>query len=260
MNTQHELVAQQFGAVASAYATSSTHSDAAVLADLVSIIDPKGDEVALDIATGAGNMALALAPRVAHMTALDITPAMLEETARRARELGLESFEVVQAPAEGLPFDDGAFDIVTVRTASHHYADITTAVHEMARVTKPGGKVLVVDTYGPEDAGLDEELHRIEKLRDPSHVRNYKASEWRRLLEEAGLRIVFAREHSHALGKRLHFKEWTERMRVSPEDAKTLYGWLAQGSSELRRLLDVQGEGESLSFTLPEITLLAQRA
>ena len=259
MKSQHELVAGQFGPVASAYATSTTHSDATVLADLVSIIDPQGGEEALDIATGAGNMALALALKVKKVVALDITPEMLAETARRAGERGLKNVETVQAPAEQLPFADGSFEIVMVRTAPHHYADIHAAVREMARVVKTGGKILMVDTYGPEDDHLDEQLHRIEKLRDPSHGRNYKASEWREMFANAGLKITYERCDSHALGKRLEFKEWTERMKVSSEDSVTLRSWFLDGSNDLRKLLDVRAEGEYLSFTLPEITLLATK-
>ena len=61
----------------------------------------------------------------------------------------------------------------------------------MARVTKPGGRVIIVDSRAPEDPALDREFNQIEKLRDPSHVRNYRPSEWRTMVTAAGLRITF---------------------------------------------------------------------
>lgn len=260
MKSQHDLVTQQFAPVAAAYATSPTHSDVAVLADLVAVVEPKADEEALDIATGAGNLALALAPHVRKVTALDLTPTMLEETARRAVERGIGNLETVEAPAESLPFPNESFDIVAVRTAPHHYADIVAAVKEMSRVVRTGGRVLIVDTYAPEDALLSAELHRFEKLRDPSHVRNYQASEWRAMVLDAGLTITYERCDSHALGKRLIFSEWAARMNVSEENSQILRGWLLDGSMEFKKLLDVKGYGDDLSFTLPEITLLAEPA
>lgn len=255
MNDQHELVQRQFGGAADRYATSATHNDEAVLADLVRIVSPRPSDSLLDIASGPGTLALLFAPLVAEAIALDLTPGMMELAAQRAASLRYSNVSTVVAPAEDLPLPDHQFDIVTVRTAPHHFANIRRAIAEMARVLKPGGKLLVVDTSSPEDEALDRRLNAFEKLRDPSHVRNYRPSEWRVMLAEAGLTITYDRVHTHALGKRLIFKDWIERMRVNPDDAATLRSMLLD-DPELRQLLDVQ-EQDDISFTLPEITLLA---
>ena len=258
MNEQHERVKSQFGGTANSYASSTTHNDAAVLEDLVKIVDPRGHERLLDVASGPGTLALAFAPYVAMSVALDLTPDMMELAARRAEDAGLQNLRTVVAPAEALPFADADFDIVTVRTAPHHFDRVEVAVSEMARVLKRGGKLLMVDTTSPEEAELDEYLNHFERLRDPSHVRNYRPSEWRRLVGDAGLRISFERLHTHALGKRLEFEDWTGRMRVGEDDRRTLRSMLLNGPQGFRELLDVQ-EGEQLTFTLPELTILATK-
>jgi ubiquinone/menaquinone biosynthesis C-methylase UbiE len=256
---QHELVARQFGDTAEAYARSSTHNDAAVLSDLVQIADPKPTDEALDIASGPGTLALAFAPHVAKMVVLDLTPSMLRQAEKRAVEQGLKNLTTVEAPAEALPFPDHSFDLVMVRTAPHHFSDVQLAIREMARVVRPGGKVLIVDTTSPEEPGLASELNHIEKLRDPSHVRNYTPSEWHETIRAAGLTILYERVHSHALGKRLLFKEWVERMRVPADTVDHLRGLFGGAGDGLRDLMQIEADGEDFSFTLPEITILATR-
>ena len=258
MNDQHQLVQNQFGGTAVSYAKSATHNDATVIADLVAIVNPVSNERLLDIASGPGTLALAFAPYVSESVALDLTPSMMELAQQRATEAGLANVRTVVGPAESLPFGAEEFDIVTVRTAPHHFADICASVREMARVLKPGGRVLVVDTTSPEDDDLDELLNRFEKIRDPSHVRNYRPSEWRSMLAEAGLSITFERVHMHALGKRLDFEDWTSRMRVKDEDKIVLRSILVNASHAFRDTLDIQVDPK-LTFTLPETTILAFR-
>src|SRR5690242_119976 len=85
----HRVVQAQFGPAATAYGTSAGHGDPEQLAELVRLAEPRPTDLALDIATGAGHVALAFAPHVAHVVAYDLTPQMLEETERRAAARGL---------------------------------------------------------------------------------------------------------------------------------------------------------------------------
>jgi SAM-dependent methyltransferase len=218
-----------------------------------------GDRV-LDVATGAGNMALTVAPEVASVVALDLTPEMLALTRSRAQERGLRNLAVARGAAERLPFASQSFSVVTVRIAAHHFADIATAVREMTRVLKPGGRLLVVDTAVPEDSELDSAINLIEVIRDPSHVRNYKPSEWRSFLEATGLRVEFERMHSHALGKPMRFSEWTARMKVSPSDVERLRVLFQGASTALREVMNILPQEDDFLFTLPEITILARFA
>jgi SAM-dependent methyltransferase len=120
---------------------------------------------------------------------------------------GAANVEYVVADAERLPFLDASFDLVTVRIAPHHYADVAQAVREMARVLRPGGRLVVVDNVAPEDEALDAMLNDWERRRDPSHVRAYTAAEWRAFLAGAGLRMT----HAEVGRKAIAFGPWAER-------------------------------------------------
>jgi SAM-dependent methyltransferase len=253
---RYDAVRTTFGPAAAAYTASAGHADADALARVVARAEPVPTDLALDIATGAGHTALALAPRVASVIALDITPEMLAETARNATRRGLTNVRVQIGAAEALPFGDAVFDIVTVRTAPHHFADIERAVREMARVSRPGGRVVVVDTTVPEDDVLDAEINAIELLRDPSHVRNYRPSEWRRMLTAAGL--VVTGEHVDRYtegGQRVDFDTWTRRAGTAPDALAELRRRFRSASPALVVALDIVVAGESIGFTLPKVEL-----
>ena len=256
----HQQVQDQFGATAAAYTVSAGHSDQAALQALVALAEVKSDSVVLDIATGAGHTALAFAPHVREVVAYDITQAMLTETANNAANRGLTNLTTRQGPAEKLPFHDGNFDITVVRLASHHFADNQQAVCEMARVTRPGGRVLIVDNYGPEDTALDAELQHIEKLRDPSHVRSYQLSVWRETIRAAGLMLKreVTDRYSDTL-RGMSFQGWVRRSKTPPERVAELHRLFASASDALRELLKIEADGDDFWFTLPQVTLVCER-
>ena len=255
----HEKVAGQFGPNAAAYATSAGHSNAAVLAGLVELVRPSSSDRLLDIATGAGHVALAFAPHVDRAVALDLTPSMLRIVEGLARERGLDNLETIEARAEELPFPDSSFEIVTVRLAPHHFADPVGFVREVHRVLQPDGKFLLVDTTVPEDDLLDEEINRIELLRDPSHVRNYRVSEWRNMLEQNGFMISQVQVGMHAGGTRMEVIGWMDRIGTPPENRPQLLGAFFDPTPELVEALDIRREHDIATFSLPEMTLLAKK-
>jgi ubiquinone/menaquinone biosynthesis C-methylase UbiE len=269
----HERVNAQFGAAAAAYSTSLVHSDPAALSKVVELARPRPADVALDVATGTGNTALALAPHVAQVIAYDVTAAMLAETARNAAARGLTNVVTRQGIAEAIPFPDPTFDIVTVRQAPHHFADVRAAVREMARVAKPAARVIIVDSTSPEDVSLDRQWNYIEKLRDPSHVRNYRPSEWREFLAAAGLRITFE-ELGFATenGRGMDFLAWVRRMNTPPAAVEELTHLFRSASPTLAAALRIeiapvsdgrpqQGRRASgaIRFCVPQITLAGVR-
>ncbi len=254
----HERVQAQFGAAAEAYGTSLVHADASALQRVVELVEPKAGDAALDIATGAGHTALALAPLVARVTAYDLTREMLQETRRNAVARGLGNVFTQQGPAEKLPFREGSFDIVTVRQAPHHFADVRGAVREMARVAKPDARVVIVDSAAPEDAGLAAQWDRMERLRDPSHVRNYSPSEWRAMVAEAGLRVRceetgFATEN----GGPMSFDAWTRRIKTPPEAVVELTRLFRGASAELAAALRIEIVDGAIFFCVPVVTIAA---
>jgi ubiquinone/menaquinone biosynthesis C-methylase UbiE len=257
---RYDAVRTTFGRAAAAYTASAGHADKESLARVVAYASPVSTDIALDIATGAGHTALALAPHVKEVVALDLTPEMLAETARNAALRGLGNVRVQIGAAEALPFGDGSFDVVTVRTAPHHFADIVRAVGEMARVVRAGGRVVVVDTTVPEDDVLDREINAIELLRDPSHVRNYRPGEWRQMMEAAGLTLTHVHVDRFADGQgRMDFDTWTRRAGTPPEAVAELRRRFLGASPALALALDIDIDGDAIGFTLPKVELASVR-
>lgn len=248
MTTSQDLVTRQFGPNAAAYAVSATHAAGESLARVVELVQPQPHWRALDIATGAGHMALALAPHVREMTASDITHEMLRTAERLARERGLANINFKRADAMALPFRIFSFDLVTCRIAPHHFARVDRFVAECARVLKPGGVLAIVDNIAPEDAA--PYIDNFERLRDPSHVHCLTASQWMRTFVQNG----FAVEHHEALSKRVDFATWINQQKTPPGTARALARMLLEAPAAAAWWLrpDVSTEGAVTSFRLTE--------
>ncbi len=171
--------------MAANYSRSTFHAGKRGLEEVVELAEPRPGEVALDVATGTGNAAFALASVCGRVTGLDLTPEMLAEARRVAAERAIENVDWVLADAESLPFPDATFDIYMVRAAPHHFPNLPAALREAARVVKPGGRACFIDCAPP--AAARDVLHEVEVGRDPSHVLSRTIDEWTALLAEAGL-------------------------------------------------------------------------
>jgi SAM-dependent methyltransferase len=231
-------VQRQFGAAAANYAVSAVHSGGPTLDAVVERAALRGTERVLDVGTGAGHTALALAKRAAEVIALDLTEEMLATAAGLARERGLANVWFRRGRAEALPFADASFDLVTSRLCAHHYADPVAATREAARVLKPGGQYLLVDSFSPEDPVQDTYLNAIEVLRDPSHVRNYKLSEWCAMFDAAG----FSVEVGPRWPVRLEFDGWIARIGTPAPLAAGLRALMDAAPSEVRETLRIARE------------------
>ncbi|PBC57972.1 class I SAM-dependent methyltransferase [Rhodococcus sp. ACPA1] len=138
---------------------------------LLDHLTPEADDVVLDVAGGTGIVSRALAPRVTRIVAVDSTPAMIAEGRRRAAIEELTNLDFVRGTAEALPFAPATFTLVFARFALHHLTEPKRAVVEMARVCRPSGRVAVMDLAASADPSTAERQDRLERLRDPSHVR-----------------------------------------------------------------------------------------
>lgn len=249
---QQAVVAQQFGNTASAYLTSSVHAQGAdlkQLGDLAASLPKR--PVVLDLGCGAGHASFALAPAAESVTAYDLSPQMLEVVADAARERGHHNLCTRQGDVAALPFADASFCMVVTRFSAHHWLDVPAALREVRRVLKPNGIFLVIDITAPETPLHDTTLQAVELLRDGSHVRDYRPSEWTRMLSAAG----FASEQAGNWKLDMQFDEWTTRMRTPPERVSAIRSLLRNAPDETRRYFAVQADD---SFTI-DSTLFAAR-
>jgi ubiquinone/menaquinone biosynthesis C-methylase UbiE len=176
-------VREVFGKRAATYTTSVSHTDPEVLAWVVRCARPQSPWSALDVATGSGHTAFAIAPHVASVIGVDLTPEMLAEAERLKAQKGLANVSFQIADAHSLPFAAESFDLVISRRAPHHFADIGRALAEMFRVLKSGGSLVIDDRSVPEDDEVEAIMYRLDTLHDESQVREYRPSEWRAMLE-----------------------------------------------------------------------------
>jgi len=181
------------------YRQSAAHSGGA---DLDLIVEwAAGCATAIDVATGGGHVARCLREAGLEVVTCDPSPGMEPD---------------VICFAEDLPFADGSFELAVTRVAAHHFADVPQAVRELARVAAK--RVIVVD-----NVHMGDESEEAERIRDPSHVRNYSESEWRSFLANAGLVVEDMRRFDFPI----ELEPWLERTACTGADAERVRALMA---------------------------------
>lgn len=179
---------------ADAYRKSRTHAEGEDLDLVVEWCAPRPGRKVLDVATGGGHVARRLREQGCEVVTTDSSPGMKPD---------------VVARAEDLPFADRSFDCVVSRIAPHHFADVRRGVDEMARVSND--VVVIEDTLYS-----SERQEQAEKLRDPTHVRNYTEDEWVEFLTAAGLEV-----EQRELFEKVHpLEDWLARTGCEGEEAE----------------------------------------
>jgi SAM-dependent methyltransferase len=187
---------------AQAYRKSVTHSSGDDLDLVVAWCEPAPDVTVLDVATGGGHVARRLREVGASVVTVDAAPGMEPD---------------VIAPADHLPFADASFDAVACRIAAHHFPDVLAALREMARVARH--RVVICD-----NTFTSESAERADRLRDPSHVRNYGVPEWRTFFELAGLEVT----EGAFMVRDTDFEDWLARTET-PEGDRAIIRELLDG-------------------------------
>ena len=249
-------VRAQFGAVAAAYVTSPGHAGGDDLDRLVAWGNALRPRRVLDVATGAGHTARAFADLGARVTAFDLTEPMLRAARGflESRVAGGAGF--VAGDVEALPFRPAAFDVVTCRIAAHHCANVGAAIRQIAATLRPGGSLLVQDILGHDDTTAATFITEVERRRDPTHVRAYRASEWKALLRGAGLTVI----DEAVIEKARPWDEWTTRTRMTPEGRAALEAFVRAAPRACLEAFDFRLEGDRIEgFTDRMILLRADR-
>jgi SAM-dependent methyltransferase len=175
-----------------AYRESATHASGDDLDLVVAWCEPRPGVTVLDVATGGGHVARRLREAGAQVVTVDAAPGMAPD---------------VIAPADHLPFSDASFDAVACRIAAHHFPDVLAALKEMARVAQD--RVVICD-----NTFTSESAEEADRLRDPSHVRNYGEAEWRSFFELAGLEVA----DEVLMVRDTDFEDWLARTETPAAD------------------------------------------
>ncbi len=251
---QTQAIQERFGAAAAAYAVSAVHLGGPDLDAMLAAGVATGRERVLDLGCGPGHTALAFAARVASVVALDLTPAMLDQARRLARERGLANVRFELGNAARLPFPDASFEVVTSRLSAHHVAEPAAMVNEVARVLAPGGVFLLSDTIAPEDPARDTFINAFELLRDPSHVRDHRISEWQAMFRAAGLEpSCLGRFDIHQ-----EFEPWVARIGTSRDSVIGLRALCDAAPDEVRGYFGIRAHGD-YAFRLDSAVLRGVR-
>src|SRR5262245_25079486 len=176
----------RFARTAARYAAKQDEHAAELEDNVRSFVLPSGDERALDVGTGSGALALALAPHVEEVVGIDLVPELLA----LARERAPANAAFVEGDGTALPFADASFDLSGTLRTLHHVRRPELVIAEMARVTRPGGRVLVVDQLAPIDPLDAYAVDAFEQARDPGHQRLLPDTDFRSLFDANRLFLV----------------------------------------------------------------------
>ncbi|MFE8699409.1 class I SAM-dependent methyltransferase [Cytobacillus sp. FJAT-54145] len=247
-------VQKQFGRSAHSYVTSSIHKDGDDLQKLIHLANTNGTEALLDIATGGGHTANIFAPLVKNVTALDLTQEMLSAAETFIKENGHQNVQFVLGDAEKLPFNKNSFDMVTCRIAPHHFPNIINFIKEVNRVLKPGGQFLLDDNVVPEEDELDKFYNTIEKIRDYSHFRAWKKSEWIQMLETNNFEV----REWFQFKKTFTFDSWFDRMNAGADKKEQLCKLILGASNQAKERFNIIiSDGKVQSFQGEAIVMKA---
>ena len=255
-----EIAAQRvFGPQAGVYAASPVHAGDPSLDALRAMASPDPGVVydwALDLGTGAGFTAFAMAGLSLQVMAIDPTLAMLQQARRIGLERKLANLAMVRSLADALPVAAASMDLVASRMAPHHFNDFEGTLDEVRRVLKPGGCLLMADSIAPAQAGVAEWMNRIEMRRDFSHVENRQETKIEELVTARGM-ILSHKEHTR-IG--LMFNDWAARTATSEAETQSLRRDFLNAGGAVREAFEIRPQDGDISFSWPCLIFRAVKA
>ena len=185
-NSHDSLIIDQFTKQAVPFANMLAQSNEESTKLLIRMSQLSKSDTVLDVACGPGLLACALAPHAQNVTGIDLVPAMIEKAQKTQQEKSLSNIDWKIGEILPLPFVDSSFSVVVCRYAFHHFLKPEAVLKEMIRVAKPKGKVAVIDVF-TSSAAQSDVYDKVEKLKDPSHVRTLPLAELQAMAVRAGL-------------------------------------------------------------------------
>lgn len=252
-----KIIQDHFGKTAANYANATIHALGEDLTWLVDAHPLTGNERVLDVGTGAGHAAFAMAQHVASVEGLDITQAMLEQAEQGAAKRQIDNISFFLGDVEDIPRENNSYDVVVSRWCAHHYQNVRLALAEIARVLKPNGVFLLIDAFVPNIPRADTFINALEILRDTGHVRNYRIEEWLEMCETVGLHGVVLKQW----GLRLDGQNWVERMKTPPAYVDAIKALLNEADEDLINALNITSDDSEAGwgFDLPATLIKATK-
>jgi len=232
-----DSIREEFTHQSRSFGTAAAMTSAETLGALIELVPEDEGARWLDVACGPGVISRAMAGRVGSVSGVDLTPAMVEEAERRAREEGIDNVGFALGDATALELADGSFDGAITRLSLHHIPAPDRVVAEMARVVRPGGWVVVSDIAGDHDGKAAAWREEIERLRDPSHWACRTPQSLRGMGAAAGLVV----EHEELAQVNIGFDDWLERGSAGRDAAPLIARLLAEQPSGAESFRVVEG-------------------
>jgi SAM-dependent methyltransferase len=211
-------------------------------------------DMVLDVACGPGVLTCAFAHFAQHVSGIDLTPAMIDQAKASQQSHDLANMTWHIGDVLPLPFPDASFSLVFTRYSFHHFLDPKAVLAEMIRVCTPGGRVVVVDVF-TSSTEQAEAFNRMEKLRDPSHVRALSLEELPGLFQEAGLQNVKKQFYKHEFELELVL----QRSFPKPGDADNIRRLFVDDLGVNRLGLGVHRKDGGIHFAYPIVILVGHK-
>jgi|SRR5271166_202161 len=253
---QAELVREQFNKQAQAYEKLTVVTERKLLDHIVSISGARAGDRVIDFACGPGFVGMAFAEKGALVTGVDVTDRFLEHANAEAKRRQLANISFRAGNVEALAIAPDTFDLAVCRFAFHHFGNPVKALCEMKRVTRPGGRIVIVDMIGSENQQFADYHNRVERLCDPSHARAIPASEFERMFAENRLVVLsrFQRETSYGLS------EWMAHGGPSRENRAAIVAMMEASIDRDRCGLKVRRENGEIRFSHQGMSYVLQES
>ena len=238
---------EQFNNQAKFYSSSKTFSAGESLDILSNLFNKKKFKSGLDIGTGAGFAAFELSKSCEKVEATDISEGMINEAKKIMKERKINNLNFNICSAEELKYSDKEFDIVTCRTAAHHFLDVEKFCSEVHRVLKDEGEFIIVDTITSDQIKLNNWHQEVELIRDKSHIKNLSLIEWKSILKISKfsfLDIIQSRVT-------MNLNDWMERSGTSDKDKKILKDKFQNSNEKIKSFFGIKILNNDISFYWP---------
>jgi len=238
---------EQFNNQAKFYSSSKTFSAGESLDILSNLFNKKKFKSGLDIGTGAGFAAFELSKSCEKVEATDISEGMINEAKKIMKERKINNLNFNICSAEELKYSDKEFDIVTCRTAAHHFLDVEKFCSEVHRVLKDEGEFIIVDTITSDQIKLNNWHQEVELIRDKSHIKNLSLIEWKSILKISKfsfLDIIQSRVT-------MNLNDWMERSGTSDKDKKILKDKFQNSDEKIKSFFGIKILNNDISFYWP---------